>query len=53
MADDSRDELVKPICMFDVSKDELLRQTFNWKNTQPLLKKVHQQKGVKFNLFDY
>ena len=33
----------KPICMFDVSKDERLREAFNWKNTQPLLKEVHQQ----------
>ena len=37
---------VKPICLFDVSKDDELREAFNWKNTQPLLKEVHQQKGV-------
>ena len=24
---------VKPICMFDVSKDEELKETFSWKNT--------------------
>ena len=42
---------VKPICMFDVSKDEELGlgEAFCWKNTRPLLKKCHQQKGTKFN----
>ena len=44
---------VKPICMFDVTKDYELREAFNWKNTQPLLKEVHSQKGIKFNLLDY
>ena len=44
---------VKPICMFDVTKDEELKEAFNWKNTQPLLKQDHQQKGVKFNFLDY
>ena len=38
---------VKPICMFDVSKEEELEEAFNWKNTQPLLKQDHQQKGTK------
>ena len=38
---------VKPICMFDVSKDEELKEAFPWKNTQPLLKEVHSQNGVK------
>ena len=28
-------DLVKPICSFDVSKDEQLGEAFNWKNTQP------------------
>ena len=37
---------VRPICMFDVSEDEELKETFCWKNTQPLLKKDHQQKGL-------
>ena len=37
---------VKPICMFDVSKDEVLRETFNWKNTQPLLKKFMNKRGL-------
>ena len=44
---------VKPICMFDVSKNEELKEAFNWKNTQPLLKEVHAQKGIKFNFLDY
>ena len=44
---------VKPICMFDVSKDEDLKEAFNWKNTQPLLKEVHSHKGIKFNFLDY
>ena len=38
---------VMPICMFDVSNDGELKQAFNWKNAQPLLKEVHSQKGVK------
>ena len=46
-------DVVKPICMFDISKDEELGEAFNWKNTQPLLKEVHQQKGIKFRCFDY
>ena len=29
---------VKAICLFDVSKEEELKEAFNWKNTQPLLK---------------
>ena len=44
---------VKPICMFDVTKDEELKEAFNWKNTQPLLKEVHSHNGIKFNLLDY
>ena len=43
----------KPICLIDVFKDEELKEAFNWKNTQPLLKKIHQQKGRKFNFLDY
>ena len=43
---------VKPICVFDIANDEELRKCFNWKNTQPLLKEVHQQKGIKFNFLD-
>ena len=44
---------VKPICMFDVSDNEQLKEAFNWKNTQPLLQRDNQQKGIKFNFLDY
>ena len=44
---------VKAICLFDLSEDEELKKAFNWKNTQPLLKKDHQLKGTKFNFLDY
>ena len=44
---------VKAICMFDVSDDEQLKEAFNWRNTQPLLKHDHQKKGTKFNFLDY
>ena len=44
---------VKAICLFDVSKDEELKEAFSWKNTQPLLKHDHHQKGTKFNFLDY
>ena len=44
---------VKPICLLNLSDDEELKLAFNWKNTQPLLREVHSQKGVKFNFLDY
>ena len=44
---------VKAICLFDVTKDEELKEAFNWRNTQPLLKQDHLQKGVKTNFLDY
>ena len=44
---------VKAICLFDLSKDEELKDAFNWKNTQSLLKKDHQLRGIKFNFLDY
>ena len=44
---------VKPIYMFDISKEDELRDAFSWKNSQPLLKEVHQQKGIKFHFLDY
>ena len=44
---------VKAICMLDVSDEEQLKEAFNWKNTQPLLKHDHQKKGTKFNFLDY
>ena len=43
---------VKPYCSLDISKDEELRETCSWKNTQPLLKEIHQQKGAKYNFLD-
>ena len=43
---------VKPIFMFDSSKDEELKEIFSWKNTKPLLKEVHSQKGIKFYFLD-
>ena len=44
---------VKPICMFETSNDEELRECFKWKNTQPLLREIDKQKGVKNNFPDY
>ena len=44
---------VKPICLFDVSKDEEVKLAYSWKNTQPLLKNDHRQKVIKFNFLDY
>ena len=43
----------KPICTFDLSDDEQLKEAFNWRNTQPLLKKDHLHKVTKFNFLDY
>ena len=44
---------VKAICLFDISDDDQLKEAFNWKNTQPLLKQDNRQKGTKFNFLDY
>ena len=44
---------IKPICLFDVSKDEEFREAISWKKTQPLLKHDHQKKGIKFKFLDY
>ena len=44
---------VKAISLFDISVDEKLKEAFIWKNTQPLPKHDHQQKGIKFNFLDY
>ena len=43
----------KPICSFDVSNNDELKEAFCWKNTQPLIKQYHQEKGTKFNFLDY
>ena len=44
---------VKPIFLFDVSKDKELKEAFSWENTQPLLKEIDKQKGIKYNFLDY
>ena len=44
---------VKPICMFDISDDEESKFAFSWRNTQPLLKDVHSQKGTKYIVLNY
>ena len=44
---------VRPITSIDISDDEQLREAFNWRNTQPLLKHDHRQKGIKYNFLDY
>ena len=44
---------VMSICMFDIAKDNELKEAFNWRNTQPLLKRDHLQNGIKFNVLDY
>ena len=44
---------VKAICLFDVSKEEELKEAFNWKITQPLLKEDHLQKGTNYVFLDY
>ena len=44
---------VKPICVFDVSNTDKVKETFNSIKTQPLLKTVHQHRGTKPNIFVY
>ena len=44
---------VKLICMFDVTKDEELKEAFSWKTTQPLSKENHEQKGVIYKFLDH
>ena len=44
---------VKPICMFDISKEDEIKEAFCWKNTQPLHKQDHLHKGTEFNILDY
>ena len=36
---------VKSVCLFDVSKDEELKEALSWKNTQHIIKKIRKQKG--------
>ena len=40
---------LKLIHLFDISNNDELKEAFCWKNTQPLLEKIHQQKGLTFN----
>ena len=40
--DNLQTDHLRPICLFDVSKNEELTEAFSWKNTQPLLKNDHQ-----------
>ena len=44
---------VKPIFVFNVSVDEELKFAFNWKNTQPLLRRDRQYRGTKISFLDY
>ena len=44
---------LKPIYLFDVSKEDELREAFRSKHTQPLLKHDQLKKGIKFNFLDY
>ena len=44
---------VKLICMYDVSKDEVIKEAFCGKKTEPFLKSIHQQNGNYFNFLDY
>ena len=44
---------VKSVCLFDISKDEEIRECFNWKNNQPSLKQDHQHKGTHINILVY
>ena len=51
---------VKPICMCDMSKNDDSKHVFNWKNTQPLLKKSIIKRGlslisqiIKYNSLKY
>ena len=44
---------VEPFFLFDISNNNDIEETFCWKNTQPLLKDVHQHKVTKFNFLDY
>ena len=40
---------VKPICLFDVWKDEELNSAIDWKITQTFIKRIHQHKGIKID----
>ena len=44
---------VKPVCLFDVSKDKEPKEAFSWRNTQSSLNEIHKQKGIKYKFLDY
>ena len=44
---------VKPICMFDVSKDKKIERSVLLEKYSTTLKKDHQQKRTKLNILDY
>ena len=44
---------VRPICLFDVSNTDELKEAFCGKSTQPFLKKDHLQKGTKYSFLKY
>ena len=44
---------VKPDCVFDISKDEQLKEALFLKNTQPLLKEINKKKGIKYIFLYY
>ena len=44
---------VKPTFLFDISNNDEIKEAFFWKNTQPLLKEIHQQKETEYNSLDY
>ena len=39
---------VKPTTSFDVSHDEELKETFNWKNTEAMFKKISSTNEPNF-----
>ena len=44
---------VKPICMFDVTNEEEIKQFFCWQKNSTNLKHENQQIGSKFTFLDY
>ena len=46
-------DLVKQLCMFNLSSDVELKEAFNCKWTQSILIHIHQQEGTKFIFLDY
>ena len=44
-------DLSKPICMFDISKDEELKDAFNWKRLNHFQSQIISKREVKINIF--